>query len=141
MRHIITGAWAQRHSDAALLFLRVTTGLVFFMHGWQKWEGGVAQTSAFLTSLQFPAPDLFAMLLIAIEVIGGLALMLGAYTRLAAKLTAIVAVVALLVVHVDQGFFISEGGFEFILLILAASFALLVLGPGKWSADRMFLKM
>lgn len=141
MRHFISGAWATKHGDLALLFLRVTTGLVFFMHGWQKWQSGVELTAGFLTVLQFPAPALMAMLLIGIEVFGGLALILGAFTRLAAKLTGIVAIVALLVVHVDKGFFVSEGGFEFILLILAATAALLVMGPGKWSLDRMVLKM
>ena len=141
MRHIIASEWAVKWRDEALLFLRVATGLVFFMHGWQKWEGGLAQTAGFLASLQFPAPDVFAVLLIGIEVIGGVALILGAFTRLAAKLTAVVAVVALLTVHVSNGFFISNNGFEFILLILATCVAILVLGPGAWSADKKFLKM
>ena len=141
MRHIIASEWAVKWRDEALLFLRVATGLVFFMHGWQKWEGGLAQTAGFLASLQFPAPDVFAVLLIGVEVVGGAALILGALTRLAAKLTGIVAVVALLTVHVSKGFFISDGGYEFILLILAACVAILVLGPGSWSADKKFLKM
>jgi len=141
MKRIISGSWATKWDDFALLFLRVATGLVFFMHGWQKYQGGIDGTSAFLASLQFPIPDIFAVLLIAIEVIGGAALILGAFTRLAAKLTGIVAIVALLVVHVDKGFFISAGGYEFILLILAACVALLVLGGGKWSADHRFLKI
>ncbi len=141
MRNIITGEWAAKHSDVALLFLRVTTGLVFFMHGWQKWEGGLAGVTAFLTSLQFPAPALFAVLLVGVEVIGGAALILGAFTRLAAKLTAIVAFVALLTVHVGKGFFVQNGGYEFILLLLAASLMILVVGPGSWSADKKFLKM
>jgi putative oxidoreductase len=141
MRHLISGSWAVKWSDPALLFLRVATGLVFFMHGWQKWEGGVDQTAAFLMGLQFPAPDLFAMLLIAAEVLGGAALILGAFTRLAAKISAIVAAVALLTVHVDNGFFLSNGGYEFILLILAACVALVVHGGGKWSLDAKVIKM
>jgi len=141
MRHIISGEWATGWRDEALLFLRVATGLVFFMHGWQKWEGGFAQTAGFLASLQFPMPDIFAVLLIGIEVIGGAALILGAFTRLAAKLTGTVALVALFTVHVSKGYFISNNGYEFILLILAACVAILVLGPGSWSADKRFLKM
>src|SRR3989344_3389428 len=120
MRHIISGEWAAQWQDLAPFFLRVTTGLVFFMHGWQKWEGGLGQTAAFLASLQFPAPEVFAALLIGTEVIGGAALILGVFTRLAAKLTGIIAIVALLTVHASKGFFISAGGYEFILLILAA---------------------
>ncbi|PIR84226.1 hypothetical protein COU18_00545 [Candidatus Kaiserbacteria bacterium CG10_big_fil_rev_8_21_14_0_10_51_14] len=141
MRHIISGEWAKKWHDPALLFLRITTGLVFFMHGWQKWEGGIAQTAGFLASLQFPIPDLFAILLIGVEVIGGAALILGVFTRLAAKLAGIVALVALFTVHASKGFFISNGGYEFILLLLAACVAILVLGPGAWSVDRKFLKM
>lgn len=141
MRHIISGSWAAKWSDPALFFLRVTTGLVFVMHGWQKWQGGVDQTAGFLASLQFPAPDMFAVLLIGVEIIGGAGLILGAFTRLAAKLTAIVAVIALLTVHVSKGFFIAEGGYEFILLILAACVSLLVLGGGKWSLDHTVLKI
>src|SRR3989344_8889250 len=110
MRHIISGEWATKGGDPALLFLRVATGLVFFMHGWQKWEGGVAKTAGFLTMLQFPMPDIFAVLLIGVEVVGGAALILGALTRLAAKLTGIAAVVALLTVHESKGFFVSDGG-------------------------------
>ena len=141
MRSIISGEWAAKHSDIALLFLRVSTGLVFFMHGWQKWEGGVAGVTAFLTSLQFPMPAMFAVLLIAAEVIGGAALVLGAFTRLAAKFTIVVAAVALLTVHVSKGFFISNGGYEFILLLLAASIMILVVGPGTWSLDKKFIKI
>lgn len=141
MQHIILGSWAAKWTDLALLFLRVTTGLVFFMHGWQKWQGGVDQTSAFLASLQFPAPELLAPLLIAVEIIGGAALVLGVYTRLAAKLTGIVAIVALLTVHVSKGFFIATGGYEFVLLILAACVVLLVFGGGTWSLDHKVLKV
>lgn len=141
MRHIISGEWAAKWDNVALLFLRISVGLVFFMHGWQKWEGGIAATSGFLSMLQFPMPDIFAALLIAIEVIGGAALVLGAFTRLAAKLTGIVALVALLTVHASKGFFVSSGGYEFILLILASCAVLLVFGPGKWSLDKKFLKM
>ena len=141
MRHLITGSWAAKWTDLALFFLRVTTGLVFFMHGWQKWQGGVDQTAGFLTMLQFPAPDIFAVLLIGAETIGGLALILGAFTRLAAKITGIVAVVALLTVHVSNGFFLAGNGYEFILLILASCVALLVLGGGKWSLDHKVLNL
>lgn len=141
MRHLISGSWASKWSDPALFFLRVATGLVFFMHGWQKWEGGIPQTIAFLNSLNFPMVELLAPLLIAIEVVGGVALIAGAYTRLAAKLTGLVAVVALLTVHASRGFFIDSGGYEFILLVLASCVAILVFGAGKWSFDHKVIKI
>jgi len=141
MQHIISGAWATKWSDQALLFLRVATGLVFFTHGWQKLEGGVEQTSALLSVLQFPMPDVFAVLLIGIEIIGGAALIIGAYTRLAAKLTGIVAVVALLTVHLSKGYSSAGGGYEYVLLLAAACAILLVMGGGNWSVDKKFLKL
>ncbi|MDP2630037.1 MAG: DoxX family protein, partial [Candidatus Uhrbacteria bacterium] len=82
MHHIISGTWAAKWGDPALLFLRVATGLIFFTHGWQKWQAGVDLTAAFLTTLNFPLPEAIAFVLIGIEVFGGLALIFGAYTRL-----------------------------------------------------------
>ncbi len=141
MRHLITGSWAAKWNDPALLFLRVATGFVFFTHGWQKWDAGVDLTAAFLTTLKFPAPELLAVVLIAIEVVGGLALIFGAYTRLAAKLTGLVAIIALLTVHVSKGYSSTGGGYEYVLLLVAACVILLVMGAGKWSVDRKYLKI
>lgn len=117
----------------APLILRVVTGLIFAMHGWQKLQGGVEATAGFLGTLGFPAASLFAVVLIAVELLGGIALVLGAYTHLAAKLTAIVAIVGLITVHLGKGFFVSQGGYEYILLLLAASLSLMITGPGKWA--------
>ena len=141
MKHLISGVWAAKWGDPVLLFLRIATGLVFLTHGWQKWQGGVDLTAAFLATLNFPMPSLFATVLIAIEVFGGLALLLGAYTRLAAKLTGIVAIVALLTVHISKGYFSASGGYEYVLLLVAACAVLLVFGAGKLSVDHKILKI
>lgn len=141
MQHIIRGTWATKWGDQVLLFLRIATGLVFFTHGWQKWQAGVDLTAAFLTTLNFPMPELMAVILIAVEVFGGLALLLGAYTRLAAKLTGIVAIIALLTVHVSKGYSSTGGGYEYVLLLIAACAILLVMGGGNWSVDKKFLKI
>ena len=141
MHHLITGAWATKWGDQALLFLRVSTGLIFMTHGWQKWQAGTELTAAFLTTLNFPLPELFSIILIAVEVFGGLALIFGAYTRLAAKLTGIDAVVALLTVHASKGYSATAGGYEYVLLLVAACVVLLVMGAGSWSVDKKFLRM
>lgn len=141
MQHIIHGTWATKWSDPALLFLRIATGLVFFTHGWQKWQAGTELTAAFLTTLSFPVPELMAIVLIAIEVFGGLALIFGAYTRLAAKLTGIVAIIALLTVHASKGYSSIGGGYEYVLLLVAACGILLVMGAGAWSVDKKYLKL
>jgi putative oxidoreductase len=141
MQHLISGSWASKWGDPVLLFLRVATGLVFLTHGWQKLQAGTELTSAFLNTLGFPAPELLAVLLIGVEIVGGLALIIGAYTRLAAKLTGIVAIIALLTVHVSKGYSATSGGYEYVLLLVAACAVLLVMGGGKWSVDKKVLRM
>jgi putative oxidoreductase len=140
MKKLIDCNCAGKWGPFASLFLRVSTGLVFLMHGWQKLEMGVPGVSGFLASLGFPAPDAFAVILIAAEVGGGALLILGAFTHWAAKILSFVALVALVTVHAKNGFFLSTGGYEFILLLLAASIAVMVMGPGAWSVDYKVLK-
>ncbi|MBI4120850.1 MAG: DoxX family protein [Parcubacteria group bacterium] len=125
----------------APLVLRIATGLVFFTHGYMKLTTqGVPGVSGFLGSLGFPAPDAFAMILIAVELLGGAALIFGLFTHWAAKLTGIVALVALLVVHIDKGFFVQAGGYEFVLLLLAATISIMITGAGKYSLDYHLFK-
>ena len=128
-------AWAQAYGEWSVLALRVATGLVFFMHGWQKLGMGVPGVTGFLGGLGFPMPEVFAVLLIAGELLGGLALILGVWTRFAALVLSVIAVVALLTVHVSKGFFISGGGYEFILILLVSSLTFFTWGGGKYSGD------
>lgn len=123
-------------AGVAPLVLRVATGLIFLMHGWQKLWMGIAGVSGFLGSLGFPAPEVMAVLLIAAELGGGILLILGVLTHWVSKILAFVALIAFLTVHVSQGFFIAEGGYEFIILIFAACISLTITGPGKWALGR-----
>lgn len=127
--------------DLAPFILRLATGAVFAMHGYQKLTTmGVPGVSGFLGGLGFPAADLFAVILIAVELVGGLMLIFGAFTHWVSKLMVIISVVALLLVHIGNGFFVSDGGYEFILLLLAASISLMITGGGRWSLDKTLLK-
>ncbi len=140
MRNILSCVCGDKMSDVALLVLRVATGAIFAMHGWQKLQGGVPGVTGFLGGLGFPAPELFAVLLIAVELGGGILLMLGLYTHWIAKIFVFVSVIAFLAVHAKNGFFISAGGYEYIMLLFAASFSLMITGPGKWSLDKKMKK-
>jgi putative oxidoreductase len=130
---------AEKWQDTAPLVLRVALGLIFTMHGWQKFYGGVEGISGFIGSLGIPLPYFFAIVLIAVELIGGIMMILGVFTHWVSKSFVVVALVALFLVHIQNGFFIDlKGGtygFEYILLILAASVSLMITGPGKWSLD------
>lgn len=84
-------------------------------------------------------PGVFAYILAYGELVFGAMMIIGLLTHWVAKYHVIVALVALFTVHISKGFFVSSGGYEFILLILAASLAILFSGPGKYSVDKMFL--
>lgn len=136
MMSLLKMSWAAPHTDGALLVLRVVTGVIFFMHGWLKFSMGVASVAGFLGTLGFPLTELFAVILIFVEVVGGAALVLGALTRVSALFTGFVALMSIATVHWSKGFMVGTGGYEFALLLVAACIALLVLGAGKYSIDR-----
>jgi putative oxidoreductase len=119
-----------------VLPLRLVIGLVFVMHGAQKLFGfGLAGTAGFLGSLGIPLPTVAAAVLIAVELLGGLALILGAGTRYVAAALAVEMLVALLTVHLRAGFFVPDG-MEFVLILLAGCLTLVAVGAGPWSVDR-----
>jgi putative oxidoreductase len=131
--------------NTATAILRLILGVVFFAHGAQKmlgWFGGngFSGTMGFFTSrMHIPAP--FAFLAIAAEFFGGLGLILGFLTRIAAFGIAANMVVAIATVHGSNGFFMNwtgaqKGeGFEYHLLVLAITAFLMIRGAGSFSVD------
>ena len=134
LSHIKMG-WAAEFADVGPLVTRVVVGIIFVVHGWMKVGMGIAGTAGFLTSLGIPAASVFAVLLIIGEVVGGIALIVGVGTRFWASVGVIISLVALFTVHLSKGFLISNGGYEFILLIGAVMVSLIVMGAGKYSVD------
>ncbi|KQR04486.1 DoxX family protein [Deinococcus sp. Leaf326] len=125
-----TGAAFQ--ADLGLLFLRLATGVIFVMHGYQKFfMNTVAGTTQFFASIGVPLPGVAAPLIAGIELIGGLLLILGLFPRVVGALLAVNMLVAILLVHVAGGFF-NPNGIEFPLLLLAASAALALTGAGRY---------
>ena len=123
-----------------ILVLRVVVGLTFFMHGQQKlFDNGIDGVEQFFASLGIPLPGLSAVVVTLVETVGGLALIIGLFTRLIAFLLAIDNLVATLVVHLENGFFISPNSFgvELTLLLLAANIALILAGPGALAVDNL----
>ena len=120
-----------------LTVLRLIVGIVFVVHGGQKlFLMGFGGVAGFLGSLGVPAPGLFAVVVTLVELLGGLALILGLFTRVAAILIAIDMLVAILAVHLPNGFLASNNGIEFPLVLLSSCVALAVAGPGEAAADR-----
>jgi putative oxidoreductase len=132
--------------NVATAILRLVLGVVFFAHGTQKmlgWFGGFGFSGTmgyFIGKMHIPEP--FAFLAIAAEFLGGLGLILGFLTRIAAFGIAINMVVAIAVVHSAFGFFMNwtgaqKGeGFEYHLLVLAMTVFLMIRGAGAFSVDR-----
>lgn len=133
-------------NSAAITILRFVLGVVFFAHGAQKmlgWFGGYgfSGTMAYFTN-NMHIPAVFAFLAIAAEFFGGLGLIVGLLTRIAAFGIAVNMIVAVLTVHIYIGFFMNwtgaqKGeGFEYHLLVLAITLLLMVKGGGAASVDR-----
>ncbi len=131
-------------SDAGLapLALRIPVGLVFMAHGAQKLFGafggyGLEGTAKFMASLGMPAAYLMALLAGSAEFFGGAALLIGVLVRPASAVLAFTMVVAIATVHISNGLFMSNNGYEFALSLLAVTISLLISGAGKLSIDQL----
>jgi putative oxidoreductase len=134
-------------NDRATTILRLVLGVIFFAHGAQKalgWFGGYGFTGTmgfFTGVLHIPAA--FAFLAIAAEFLGGLGLIFGLLTRVAAFGPFCNMIVAVAMIHHNFGFFMNwtgtqKGeGIEYHLLLLAASAVLMIRGAGAASIDRL----
>ncbi len=120
-----------------LTVLRVIVGTVFLVHGLQKlFVFGFSGFAGNLEGMGVPLPLLFSIIVTLVELLGGLALILGLFTRLAAVLLAVDMLVAILTVHLPNGFFMMSNGYEFALTLLAAGVALALSGAGEASLDK-----
>jgi len=127
-------------AGAAALILRVPVGLILAAHGAQKlfgWFGGngLAGTAGWLSSMGMEPGFLMAILAGSAEFFGGLALVLGLLTRPAALVAAFTMLVAIFSVHINNGLFVADGGYEYALTLMVALLALAVQGGGYLSMD------
>ncbi len=135
------------NDDWVITIVRVVLGVVFFAHGAQMalgWFGGAGLQSTvrtFRETLHIPAP--LALLSVAAEFLGGLGLIVGLLSRVAAFGIAVVMSVALIVVHRKFGFFMNwfgekQGhGIEYHVLVLALAFTVMIKGAGALSLDQV----
>jgi putative oxidoreductase len=131
----------------AITVVRVVLGAIFFAHGAQKvlgWFGGygLRGTTGYLQSLGLPLP--VAYLVCFFEFLGGIGLILGLFTRLAALAVAVVMVGAIAKVHWPHGFFLNWSqtpdtghGYEANLAFLAMAVACLLAGGGALALDAL----
>ncbi len=128
--------------------LRLIVGFGFLQHGFAKLAKGPDAFAVILQALGVPAPHLMAWATIGIEVLGGLAVLLGAFVALASIPMAAVLLVAMFTVHVRYGFSsikliavtamgaqFGPPGYECDLLYIACLAALVLGGAGPLSID------
>lgn len=128
-------------TSLALLLLRVVIGLLFVGHGTQKllgWFGGhgLEGTGGFMASLGYRPGRLHAFAAGMAEAGGGALLALGLFTPLAVAALIGVMVNAIGSAHWDNGLWVTNGGFEYPLVLCAAFAAVGLVGPGSYSVDR-----
>lgn len=132
-------------NDAAALIMRLALGLVMYAHGAQKvlgWWGGHGAAATIQGFSQMGLPVFITVLVLLAEFPGSLMLIFGLFTRLAAFGIGCVMLAALVLVHAKVGFFMNWAGaqkgegFEYHLLALGLSVALLIKGGGALSLDR-----
>ena len=138
----------------AAIPLRAVVGAGFLQHGSAKLIKGPEAFSSILQSLHIPFPHVSAYLTIAVELLGGTALLLGAFVALISIPAVAVLLMAMFTVHLPYGFSsiklkaVVDGraqfgppGYECDLLYIACILALVFLGPSPWSIDRYRSRM
>jgi putative oxidoreductase len=137
----------------AAIPLRAIAGGGFVQHGWAKIVKGPEAFAAILQALHVPFPHLSAYLTISVELLGGAALLFGAFIAWASVPAIVVLLTAMFTVHLPYGFSsikikaIVDGraqfgppGYECDLLYIACILALVLLNPSPWSVDSYRLR-
>lgn len=125
-------------NTAARTVLRIVVGFLFAAHGWQKYnEFTIAGTQGAFTQMGVPAAHVVAPIIATLELVGGIALIVGLATRPFAALLTLNMLGAIILVHASAGIFVETGGFELVLLLGASSLAVALAGPGKLSLDHV----
>lgn len=137
-----------RWSGLAPVVLRLVVGGGFMQHGFAKLLRGPEMFADILAAIGVPAPELMSWLTVAVEILGGFAIVTGAFVMLASIPMIVVLLVATFTVHLPYGFssiklmsvqngvaHFGQPGYECDLLYLAGIVALMLMGAGPWSVD------
>ncbi len=128
-------------STWATIPLRLGVGIIFAAHGWQKFSNGLEGVAQFFGRVGIPLPEVSAFIVAFVELVGGIGLIVGFFTRYWALLLSIVMIVAIFTVKLPNGLLGMQGrpGYELDVALLVGCLALLLTGPGPLSLERAIL--
>ena len=119
-----------------LFLIRLALGVVMVAHGGQKiFSCGYAGVAGGMAQSGLPLPQVAAAVIIAVELIGGLMMIAGLFTRWVGLAFGFAMVVASVFVHLPNGFFLPAG-YEFTMMLAAAAFGIALTGPGHFAIDK-----
>lgn len=124
--------------DWGITAVRVMTGLLFAVHGYQKFARGLGDVSAYFAKISIPFPGLMAPFIATLEVIGGILLILGLITRVVSTLFAVEMLVTTVWVKLALGAGWNASDLDRMLLV--ACVLLVLAGPGAAALDRLWLE-
>jgi len=124
-----------RLQPLGFLALRVVLGVIMIAHGYGKVFGGLHKHAEFVASLGIPG--WMAYLSAGAEFLGGILLVIGLITRIAAVAVCINMLVAIFKVHLHNGL-LGQAGYQFPLALAAMAFAIIFTGAGPISLDWVF---
>jgi putative oxidoreductase len=139
-----------RYSSYSPLVLRLITGIGFMAHGWAKLSRGTAGFERMLLQLGVPFPHIMGNVVPYIELLGGVALLVGLWVRIISPLLMVTMLVAMFTIHIHYGFssiktiglnaggpVFGPPGYEINLLYVAILLSLMITGAGRFSVDPM----
>ncbi|WP_457934079.1 DoxX family protein [Pseudoalteromonas sp. SCSIO 43210] len=132
-------------AGVAALILRVPVGLILAAHGAQKlfaWSGGygLEGTGQWMASIGLEPGYWLAMMAGSAEFFGGIALAIGLLTRPAAVVSGFTMLIAIFSVHISNGLFMANNGYEYALTLLVVTVVLAIQGAGSFSLDNVLVK-